>query len=65
MEKITREMITDVINKKDVPLLREYFEEYNNIDLAGIINDLPVEKILFIFKTVPASLSAEVFTYLE
>lgn len=30
-----------------------------------LINDLPVEKILFIFKTVPASLSAEVFTYLE
>lgn len=30
-----------------------------------LINDLPVEKILFIFKTAPASLSAEVFTYLE
>ena len=64
MLDLTIEMIEKSINEKNIKELRKYFEEYNSVDIADLINELPVEKLLFIFKTVPSEWSAEVFTYL-
>jgi len=65
MNELTLEMIEKSLSEKKIKELRRYFEEYNSVDIAELINELPVEKLLFIFKTVPSELSAEVFTYLN
>ena len=65
MNELTLEMIVEAITNKKVRDLRKYFEEYNSVDIAELINELSVDKLLFIFKTVPSEWSAEVFTYLN
>ena len=65
MNELTLEMIEEAIVSKKVRDLRKYFEEYNSVDIAELINELSVDKLLFIFKTVPSEWSAEVFTYLN
>lgn len=57
--------ILNFIKEKDIVSLREIFEEYNSVDLAEILNELEIKKLLFIFKVIPPHLSAEVFTYLS
>lgn len=65
MNEMTVEKIDELIQKKSIGELRSVFEEYNSVDLAEIINMLDVKKTIFIFKTVPANLTAEVFSYLD
>ena len=65
MNDLTIEMIEKSIDTKNIRTLRKYFEEYNSVDIAELINELSVDKLLFIFKTVPSIWSAEVFTYLD
>lgn len=64
MDEITYEMILDVLNKKDYKMLREYFEEYNIVDLAEIVNEIPVDSILVMMKVLKKKSSADLFTYL-
>ena len=65
MNDITLERIEELVDRKDVNKLRLVFEEYNRVDLADKINLLDIKKAIFIFKTVPANLTAEVFSYLN
>jgi len=65
MNEITVETINGLIDNKDISKLRLIFEEYNSVDLAEKINELDIKKTIFIFKTVPANLTAEVFSYLD
>ena len=62
---VTVEMLDEIITSKDVAKLRNAFEYYNSVDLAEAINELDVKNTIFIFKTVPSSLTAEVFSYLD
>ena len=62
---VTVEMLEEVITSKNVSKLRNIFEYYNSVDLAEAVNELDVKKAIFIFKTVPSSLTAEVFSYLD
>ena len=65
-ELLTTSMILDLIHKKDVPALRQLFEDYEEIDLAEHCEDIddPAE-LLFIFKTVKSDYTAELFSYLS
>ena len=65
MNEITAQLLDELITKKDVNKIRTIFEEYNVVDLAEKINELDIRKTIFIFKTVPANLTAEVFSYLD
>lgn len=65
MNEITIETIEELVNKKEISKLRSICEEYNSVDLAEKINQLDIKKTIFIFKTVPASLTAEIFSYLD
>jgi magnesium transporter len=65
MNEITIEVLDELIKQKNVTQLRLIFEEYNSVDLAEKINELDIKKTIFIFKTVPAHLTAEVFSYLD
>lgn len=65
MNEITAQLLDELITKKDINKIRTIFEEYNVVDLAEKINELDIRKTIFIFKTVPANLTAEVFSYLD
>jgi len=65
MNNITVEQLNDLVKSKNINELRTVFEEYNSVDLAEIVSNLDIKKAIFIFKTVPANLTAEVFSYLD
>lgn len=65
MNEITVEQLEIIINNKNIVELRDIFEKYNSVDLADIVNKLDIKKSIFIFKTVPANLTANVFSYLD
>lgn len=56
----------EALEKKSIKQLREIFVEYNSVDLAEALEKLEnVTDFIFIFKTVPAAHTAEVFSYLS
>ena len=65
MNEITVEFIDELVRGKNVNKLRQVFEEYNSVDLAEKINELDIKRTIFIFKTVPSNLTADVFSYLD
>lgn len=65
MEELTLEMMLEVIDARNVSSLRKIFDEYNSVDIAELLECLPVKKAIFAFTTVPSSLTADVFTYLN
>ena len=65
MKEITVDKLKEFIADKKVNDLRYIFEEYNSVDLADIVSNLEVKETLFIFKTVPASFTATMFSYLN
>ena len=58
------ELLSQLIEGRQVKNLRELFDEMNIVDLAEIVAELTVEEILFLFKTLRKDISAQLFTYL-
>jgi len=58
------ELLSQLIEGRQVKNLRELFDEMNIVDLADIVAELTVEEILFLFKTLRKDISAQLFTYL-
>ena len=65
MVELTLELLSTTIEKRDVLSLRKIFDEYNSVDIAELLNELSVKKTVFAFTTVPSSLTADVFSYLD
>lgn len=65
MKELDLETLDTIIENKDIQRLREIFNEYNSVDISELLVNLPINKSIFAFTTVPSSLSAEVFTYLD
>ena len=65
MNDITVERLEELVDNKNINELRNIFEEYNSVDLSEVVSSLEVKKTVFIFKTVPSNLKAEVFSYLD
>lgn len=63
MVELTLELITTTIENRDILTLRNIFNEYNSVDIAELLQQLPVNKTIFAFTTVPSSLTADVFAY--
>lgn len=63
MVELTLELLSETIDKRDVVGLRKIFDEYNSVDIAELLEQLPVKKTVFSFTTVPSSLTADVFAY--
>lgn len=59
-----QELLSQLIEGRQVKNLRELFDEMNIVDLAEIVAELSVEEILFLFKTLRKDISAQLFTYL-
>lgn len=64
--------LLQAIATKDVKAIRHAFEEFNLVDIAETLNEAILEEettlitdLIFVFKTVPPSYTAEVFSYLD
>ncbi len=57
--------IEDHISKGEISFLREILTEINVVDTAQIMEDLADKNRLTVFRVLPKSISAEVFSYLE
>lgn len=65
-EFLNLKYLNDLISSHNVKDLRAIFETYEIIDIAEIINKFEDPKdLLFIFKTVKAEYTSELFTYLD
>ncbi|MFA5693616.1 MAG: magnesium transporter, partial [Acholeplasmataceae bacterium] len=63
---LNKEELFEAVSKKDVKTIRLIFEEHNPVDIADALSKIErVSDFIFIFKTVPALFTAEVFSYLE
>ncbi len=59
------ERIKDHISKGEISFLREILTELNVVDTAQIMEELTDKSRLTVFRVLPKSISAEVFSYLE
>ena len=65
MEALTQEYLLSVIDARNVSELRNVFNEYNSVDIADLLKEMPINKAIYAFTTVPSSLTADVFAYLD
>ena len=65
MVELTQELLASNIDSKNISELKNIFNEYNSVDIAELLQDLPVNKTIFALTTIPSSLTADVFAYLS
>ena len=65
MIELTKDLLVSAIDSKNIGDLRNIFNEYNSVDIADLLQELPVNKAIFAFTTVHSSLTADVFAYLN
>lgn len=63
--EITKELLQEFISEKKIETLKEVFDEFNIVDLALFVNELPLPQILFLFKILRKEVSGTLFSYLE
>ena len=63
-ENMTAEEILQLIEEKQYPRLRQELVEWNEADIASIMEELPQEEQLKIFRILPKGIAADVFAFL-
>lgn len=64
-ERMTMEEIQQLIDEKQYTRLRQEFAEWNEADIASVLEELPHEELLRIFRILPKASAADVFAYLS
>ena len=59
------DMIRDLLETKQYTTLRQRLSDVNIADIAAILEELEEEEMLKIFRILPKSMAADVFSYLE
>jgi magnesium transporter len=59
------ERITELIENKQYTLLRQELSEMNEADVAALLEELPEEELIKIFRILPKTMAADVFAYLS
>lgn len=57
--------IRELLTTKQYTRLRQTLTELNDADIAGILENLDEEELLKVFRVLPKSIAADVFSYLE
>ena len=61
----TLEELNKLFDKREYRLLREAFSEMNKVDLARMIEELPTERAVLAFRTLPKDAEMDVFAQLD
>ena len=59
------EKITELLEKKDYPQLKEILSDMNEADIAAVLKELPQEKLPLVYRILPKELAAEVFVNMD
>ncbi len=59
------EELLEFLNSKQYTRLRQYLAEFNEADIAGLMEELEEEEMLKVFRILPKDLAADVFSYLD
>ena len=59
------EKIIELISKKDFKRLKALLEDSNNADISDVLEELPGEDAIIIFRLMPKSEAADIFAYME
>ncbi len=59
------EKITELLEKKDYPQLKEILSDMNEADIATVLKELPQEKLPLLYRILPKELAAEVFVNMD
>lgn len=59
------ELVKELLEKKQYTKLRQMLSDKNTADIAVILGELPEEDLLKIFRILPKTMAADVFSYLE
>lgn len=57
--------LVSILKQKQADKLIAFFDEYNIVDIATIVETLDVESVLYIFKTIDAATAGKLFSYLS
>lgn len=57
--------ILELLENKQYTNLRQHLAEMNHADIAVIMEELPKEEMLKVFRILPKDMAADVFSYLE
>lgn len=63
-EKMTMEEILDLIKEKQYTRLRQELAEWNEADIATVLEEVPHEDTLKLFRILPKAIAADVFAFL-
>ena len=61
---MSMEEIQDLIENKQYTLLRQELAEWNEADIAAVLEELPGEELVKVFRILPKTIAADVFAYL-
>lgn len=61
---MSMEEIQDLIENKQYTLLRQELAEWNEADIAAVLEELPGEELIKVFRILPKTIAADVFAYL-
>jgi magnesium transporter len=65
MKDYTTQELSQLLQNRQFRTLREIFEEYNVVDLAALVDRMPVDEITALFKILPKDKGAELLSYLD
>ncbi len=65
MKDYTTQELSQLLQNRQFRILREIFEEYNVVDLAALVDRMPVDEITALFKILPKDKGAELLSYLD
>ncbi|MDL2253186.1 magnesium transporter [Ruminococcaceae bacterium OttesenSCG-928-I18] len=65
MAKTTVQSLEELFEKREYRALREVFSQMNNIDLARLLEELPTERAVLAFRTLPKDAEMDVFAELD
>lgn len=59
------EKIIELIEKRDFKRLKAFLEDSNNADISECLDELPDESIAIVFRLMPKTEAADIFSYME
>ncbi len=65
MEAGQLQVLENLFDRRDYKALRAIFSEMNEIDLARFIEEIPIERAVLAFRTLPKDLEMDVFVELD
>lgn len=63
-EKMTMEEIIGLVEEKQYTRIRQELAEWNEADIASVLEELPFEEQIKVFRILPKGIAADVFAFL-